>query len=86
MADQTMIRLPEEFQKKMKDLLGEEYDAFVQSYENERVQGLRFNTLKTDIKETLSQVPEEFELQKNSMGKRGILLWRAVQTWKTSLS
>lgn len=71
MADQTMIKLPEAFQKKMKRLLGEEYEAFVQSYENERVQGLRFNTLKTDIEEALTQVPQEFDLRKIPWANEG---------------
>lgn len=44
------IRLPEEFLEKMKRLLGDEYEAFVQSYETKRVQGLRLNTLKGDGK------------------------------------
>ncbi|MFT4104262.1 MAG: RsmF rRNA methyltransferase first C-terminal domain-containing protein [Lacrimispora sp.] len=41
-----MIQLPHGFQEKMKALLGEEYDSFIESYEKERVQGLRINPLK----------------------------------------
>ena len=41
-----MIRLPEQFTERMKGMLGEEYEAFAASYEKERVQGLRFNSLK----------------------------------------
>lgn len=43
------VLLPEAFTDKMKILLGEEYEAFVRSYDTERVQGLRFNTLKGDL-------------------------------------
>lgn len=71
MAEQKIITLPEAFQEKMKKLLGEEYEAFVQSYENERVQGLRFNTLKADIKEALEQIPEEFGLDKILWAEEG---------------
>lgn len=41
-----MIKLPDAFKDKMKGLLGEEYDSFIESYERERVQGLRVNPLK----------------------------------------
>ena len=42
-----MITLPQRFKERMKELLGEEYSAFEASYEQEKVQGLRFNSLKT---------------------------------------
>lgn len=45
--------LPPAFLVRMQDLLGEEYDAFLESYENKRTYGLRINTRK------ISQ--EEFE-------------------------
>ena len=43
-----MISLPEEFQNRMKTLLGAEYDAFIHSYDAPRHSGLRINTLKCD--------------------------------------
>ena len=43
-----MITLPEAFKVRMRELLGEEYDRFEASYEKERVQGLRFNSLKSE--------------------------------------
>ncbi len=48
-----MNRLPEAFLERMRGILGEEYPAFVQSYEQPRKNGLRVNTLKID--------PERFE-------------------------
>lgn len=45
--EEGMTQLPEGFKKRMRELLGEEYEAFAASYEKERVQGLRFNSLKT---------------------------------------
>lgn len=71
MAEQTTIRLPEAFQEKMKKLLGEEYEAFVQSYEQERVQGLRFNTEKVSLEQALGQVSEQFHLEKIPWAKEG---------------
>ena len=46
-----MTGLPEEFKQKMKNLLGEEYEDFIKSYEKERVQGFRMNLLKIDEEE-----------------------------------
>ena len=43
-----MITLPEAFKVRMRELLGEEYDRFEASYEKERVQGMRFNSLKSE--------------------------------------
>lgn len=42
-----MGQLPEQFEQRMKKLLGDEYEAFAASYDKERVQGLRFNSLKS---------------------------------------
>lgn len=42
------IELPERFKERMKERLGEEYEAFLASYEKDRVQGLRFNSLKME--------------------------------------
>ena len=47
-----MMNLPIEFEKKMKAFLGNEWDDLLYSYDNNRFQALRFNTLKV-------QSPEE---------------------------
>ena len=41
-----MNKLPEEYLEKMKELLKDEYDDYLQSFEEERVYGLRVNTAK----------------------------------------
>ncbi len=38
--------LPQDFMKRMQEMLGDEYDAFLQSYENTNYQALRVNRLK----------------------------------------
>lgn len=38
--------LPQDFKNRMKEMLGNEYDAFLASYENEKYQALRLNPLK----------------------------------------
>ncbi len=57
-----MIQLPELFTEKMKGLLGEEYGSFIESYEKERVFGLRRNSLKISAEEFGRTCP--FELKK----------------------
>lgn len=42
------MKLPEEFKEKMKGLLGEEWQAFYESCQEERAYGLRRNSLKSD--------------------------------------
>ncbi|MCI5919633.1 MAG: RsmF rRNA methyltransferase first C-terminal domain-containing protein [Roseburia sp.] len=42
--------LPQEFLDRMRQMLGEEYPAFVESYEKEKYQALRVNALKADWK------------------------------------
>lgn len=51
------VRLPVDFENRMREMLGEEYDAFEQSYENPRQYGLRINRLKTDAESFLMRVP-----------------------------
>ena len=48
-----MIKLPEEFLETMKEMLGDEYQAFLDSYEEPRKYGLRVNTLKISPEETM---------------------------------
>ncbi len=55
--------LPEAFLSKMELLLGEEFEAFLESYDKERVQGLRFNTLKGSQEQFLSTHREAFDLK-----------------------
>ena len=45
------MNLPIEFEKKMKAFLGDEWDDFLYSYDNNRFQALRFNTLKVQSQE-----------------------------------
>lgn len=58
--------LPIAFEERMKALLGEEYPAFLESYDKEKYQALRLNPLKVDKESflertafTLTQVPWE---------------------------
>ena len=49
--------LPQEFQEKMKRLLGNEYETFLETYEREPFKALRVNTLKISAEEFQSISP-----------------------------
>ncbi|MFY3793041.1 RsmF rRNA methyltransferase first C-terminal domain-containing protein [Ureibacillus sp. MALMAid1270] len=55
------MKLPEPFLLKMKNLLQDEFDAFIQSYNDEKSHALRVNTLKIDIAEFLHKNPFTLE-------------------------
>lgn len=70
-TEQKQVVLPEAFLNRMKFLLQEEYEAFVQSYEAERVHGLRFNTLKGRLADLIRENEDRFGLQPVSWCKEG---------------
>lgn len=49
--------LPQDFLNRMEKMLGEEYPAFLESYEKERYQALRVNTLKAECEEIAGKMP-----------------------------
>lgn len=69
-----MMNLPIEFEKKMKAFLGNEWEEFLYSYDNNRFQALRFNTLKVGKNKS---VEEEIA---GIMDKLGIPMDKKV-TW-----
>lgn len=56
------IELPEKFLERMRELLREEFPAFLRSYEEERVQGLRWNPLKGEPSELSDSYGKRFGL------------------------
>ena len=89
--ENRMITLPQRFKERMKELLGEEYSAFEASYEQEKVQGLRFNSLKTKEGRKGSKVSGRKDIpgltdgtDTGLMGKRRVLLSIGGKTRKTS--
>ncbi|RXT05847.1 NOL1/NOP2/sun family putative RNA methylase [Ammoniphilus sp. CFH 90114] len=56
-----MKRIPIEFEKRMKSLLIDEFDSFIESYNQPAHQGLRINTLKTQVEEFLRRSPFSLE-------------------------
>ena len=56
-------KLPEQFLVRMEQMLGKEYEAFVQSYERERTHGLRFHGGKGRIQELYERYKELFGLR-----------------------
>lgn len=51
------MNLPEKFLQRMKERLGEDYPAFLASYEKPPYKALRVNTLKTDLSEFIKNPP-----------------------------
>ena len=37
------VELPESFEKRMQEMLGDEYESYIESYDNPRQYGLRIN-------------------------------------------
>ncbi len=56
-----MIEMPEDFLKKMRLLLKDEFADFLKSYQENRSQGLRINTLKVSVEEFLKKNPFHLE-------------------------
>ena len=54
-----MLELPQEFLSRMQSMLGDEYADFLASYDKDKIQGLRINTLKSDS----HTVSDEFQLR-----------------------
>ena len=61
--------LPQAFLNRMESMLGEEYPAFLESYEKEKYQALRLNSIKGDIAQMKDKVP--FQLQPVAWAKDG---------------
>ena len=68
------MNLPIEFEKKMKAFLGNEWEEFLYSYDNNRFQALRFNTLKVGKNKGVEEEIAEI------MDKLGIPMDKKV-TW-----
>ena len=51
------MNLPEEFLRRMEQRLGEEYPAFLQSYEKPPYRALRVNTLKISLEDFFRDPP-----------------------------
>ena len=49
------MKLPQEFEKRMQDMLGEAYPAFLHSYEENKYQALRVNPWKAETQELLEK-------------------------------
>ena len=54
-----MINLPVEFENRMKEMLGAEFEEFKASYDEKKKTGIRINTLKISKEEFLKAFPEE---------------------------
>ena len=53
------IQLPEKFEKRMRELLGAEYESFAKGYDAEHAAGMRVNTMKLSAEEFKNIAPVE---------------------------
>lgn len=53
---ETAVRLPEEFKERMRKMLGEECEAFFESYEDDKMQALRINTCKVPVSDDYMRI------------------------------
>ena len=59
--DERIQKIPEVFLNRMREMLGEEFEEFLESYGEERVYGLRVNEGKISCREFEEIVPFEIE-------------------------
>ena len=52
------MKLPEKFEKRMKEMLGPDYENYLASFELQSYQGLRVNTLKLSTEDFLKYTDE----------------------------
>lgn len=55
--DQTITFLPDKFLAEMRELLGKDYDSFMESYHNPRTYGLRLNSAKISNQDFIHTAP-----------------------------
>ncbi|MDO4298906.1 MAG: RsmB/NOP family class I SAM-dependent RNA methyltransferase [Lachnospiraceae bacterium] len=82
------VKLPKEFEIRMKALLGDEYEAFLRTYEKPGRKGLRVNTLKISAEELeriapfkmdrLSWIPLGYQYDKNTETETGDTAFRPI--------
>ncbi|MBQ9765512.1 MAG: RsmF rRNA methyltransferase first C-terminal domain-containing protein [Lachnospiraceae bacterium] len=70
-------KLPEAFLKRMKEMLGDEYERFLASYDEERLQALRINLSKISVDEYLTISP--FNLSKKVPWAEGAFYYSAEE-------
>ena len=61
-----MINLPNEFEEKMKALLGDEFEDYIKCYDEPRYYGLRVNTEKISVEDFVKICPFEIHRSRGS--------------------
>ena len=51
------MNLPEQYLENMKELLGTDFDAYIESFNDSRLYGLRVNTMKISVEDFLKISP-----------------------------
>ncbi len=80
--EKEKLCLPEEFLLSVRNILGDEFENFIKSYEKENTVGLRYNPLKSDRETFLSKVP--FSLTPVSWAEEGFYYQKDERPGKSS--
>lgn len=75
--------LPPAFLERMKEQLGDRYEAFLSGYGRERTYGLRYNPLKMDRESFLKEIP--FTLREVSWAEEGFYYGASMQPGRHAL-
>lgn len=76
-----MADLPQSFLDSMKEILGEDYEAFLTGFDGQRQYGLRVNTLKMNLEESKELL---ISFEKSSVDFKWIFLQRRGCSSKAS--
>lgn len=74
--------LPEAFLTKMRGLLGQEYELFLESYGREKAQGLRINPLKAGDEEAVRRLEARFGLRPVPWAREGYYFDKSLRPGK----
>ncbi len=84
-----MAQLPQEFLTRMQDMLGDEFDAFLTSYDAPRTAGLRVNTKKCrteDFRRLFRERGRKFRGFQTAISCRTACAWASLRCMRQASS
>ena len=82
-----MVQLPQEFLTRMQDMLGDEFDAFLTSYDAPRTAGLRVNTKKCRTEDRLfRECGRKFRGFQTAISCRTACAWASLRCMRQASS
>ena len=81
-----MAQLPQEFLTRMQDMLGDEFDAFLTSYDAPRTAGLRVNTKKCRTEDLFRERGRKFRGFQTAISCRTACAWASLRCMRQASS